>query len=79
MTCRPIFRQRQKYAHATMGKVLQDLFSMWSAPCPLLGNRSLNIPAEADARNNRSVARQRRGKQALLTIQAVFSMESVKS
>jgi hypothetical protein len=23
-------------------KVLQELFSMWSAPCPLLGNGSLN-------------------------------------
>jgi hypothetical protein len=42
VTCRPIFRQSPKYAHATIGKVLQELFSMWSAPCPLLGNGSLN-------------------------------------
>jgi hypothetical protein len=28
--------------HATTEKVLQELFSMWSAPCPLLGKGSLN-------------------------------------
>jgi hypothetical protein len=38
------------------------------------------IPAEANARNNRtSVARKRRGRQALSTIQAVFSVGSVQS
>jgi hypothetical protein len=42
VTCRPISRQRSKYAHATIKKVLQELFSIWSAPCPLLGNGSLN-------------------------------------
>jgi hypothetical protein len=39
---RHISRQRPKYAHATIEKVLQELFSMWSAPCPLLDNESLN-------------------------------------
>jgi hypothetical protein len=39
-----------------------------------------HIPAEADAlKNMRSTARQQRGKQALSTIQAVFSVESVQS
>jgi hypothetical protein len=39
-----------------------------------------HIPAEADARKNRRyIARQRRGKQALSTIQVVFSVESVQS
>jgi hypothetical protein len=42
VTCRPMSRQRPKYAHATIEKVLQEVFSMWSAPCPLLGNGSLN-------------------------------------
>jgi hypothetical protein len=43
VTCRFIPRQRMKYVHATIGKVLQELFSIWSAPCPLLDNGSLNI------------------------------------
>jgi hypothetical protein len=42
VTCRPMSRQRSKYEHATIEKVLQEVFSMWSAPCPLLGNGSLN-------------------------------------
>jgi hypothetical protein len=42
VTCRPISRQRPKYAHEIIEKVLQESFSVWSAPCPLLGNRSLN-------------------------------------
>jgi hypothetical protein len=38
-----------------------------------------HIPAEANMRNNRIfIARQRRGKQALSVIQAVFSVESVQ-
>jgi hypothetical protein len=42
VTCRPISRQRPKYPHATIEKVMQELSSMWSTPCPLLGNGSLN-------------------------------------
>jgi hypothetical protein len=42
VTCGPISRQRPKYAHATIEKVLQEMFSMLSAPYPLLGNGSLN-------------------------------------
>jgi hypothetical protein len=39
-----------------------------------------HIPAEANARNSRrSIARQRRGKQVLSTIQAVLSVESVQN
>jgi hypothetical protein len=39
-----------------------------------------HIPAEANARNSRtSIARQLRGKQALSTIQALFSVGSVQS
>jgi hypothetical protein len=37
VTCRLISRQRTKYEHATMERVL-EVFSMWSAPCPVLGN-----------------------------------------
>jgi hypothetical protein len=37
-----ISRQRPKYAQSTIEKVLQEMFSMGSAPCPLLGNGSLN-------------------------------------
>jgi hypothetical protein len=47
---------------------------------PLLGNDSLakHIPAEANARNNRTyIARQRRNKHASSTIQTVFSVGSV--
>jgi hypothetical protein len=35
-------RRRPKHAHTTIEKVLQEVFSMWSTPCPLLGNGSLN-------------------------------------
>jgi hypothetical protein len=42
VTCRPISRQHPKYTHATIEKILQELFFMWSAPCPSLGNGSLN-------------------------------------
>jgi hypothetical protein len=42
VTCRPISTQRLKYVDATIEKVLQEVFTMWSAPCPLLGNGSLN-------------------------------------
>jgi hypothetical protein len=73
VTCRPIYVQRPKYTH-TIENLLQEVFSVWSVPCPLLGNGSLN------ARNSRkSIARQRRGKQALSTIQAAFSVGSVRS
>jgi hypothetical protein len=47
VTCTPISRQLPKYAHATTEKVLQELFSMWSAPCPLLEQRVAKyVPAE---------------------------------
>jgi hypothetical protein len=42
VTYRPISRQRSKYAQETIERVLQEVFSMWSAPCPLLGNGPLN-------------------------------------
>jgi hypothetical protein len=58
VTCRPIFRQRMKYAHATIEKVLHELFSMYSALCPLLGKRVAKfIPTEANARNRTSIPR----------------------
>jgi hypothetical protein len=38
----PISRQRPKYVHATIEKVLQEVFSMWFAPCQLLSNDSPN-------------------------------------
>jgi hypothetical protein len=42
VACGPISRQQPKYAHAIIEKVLQEVFSIWSAPFPLLGNGSLN-------------------------------------
>jgi hypothetical protein len=38
--CTPIPTQRLKYAHATIEKVSKEVFAMWSASCPLLGNSS---------------------------------------
>jgi hypothetical protein len=38
----PISRQGPKYAHTAIGKVLQEMFCMWSAPCPVLGNVAVN-------------------------------------
>jgi hypothetical protein len=35
------FKQRPKYAHATTEKLL-EAFSVWSAPCPVLGNGPMN-------------------------------------
>jgi hypothetical protein len=65
----PFLGNTPKYAHAAIEGILRELFSMWSAPCALLGNGSLNT----FTRNSRiSIARQRRGKQALSTIQSVF-------
>jgi hypothetical protein len=47
---------------------------------PIAGQRvGKHIPTEASAQNSRSMARQWRGKQALSTTQAVFSMGSVQS
>jgi hypothetical protein len=40
VTCRPIYRQRPKYTHAIIEKEVQEMFSVWSAPCPLVGNWS---------------------------------------
>jgi hypothetical protein len=40
--CTPFRRQRPKYAHAKIENVLEEVFSMWSVPCRLLGNGSLN-------------------------------------
>jgi hypothetical protein len=48
--CRSISRQHQKYAHAAIEKALQEVFSMWSAPCLLLGNGSLNTFPQKQAR-----------------------------
>jgi hypothetical protein len=51
VTCRPIPSQRPKYAHATIEKVLEELFPMWSAQCPVLGNG----PIDTHSDNGRSV------------------------
>jgi hypothetical protein len=69
-------RQRPKYAHVTMENVLQEMFSMWSVTCPLLGNKSLNTFPRSNAQRNRTpIARQRRGKHAFATIEeTAFSM-----
>jgi hypothetical protein len=75
VTYRPISRQRPKYVHTTIEKVLQEVFSICSAPWSLRGNGSLNIPAEANQlKKSTSIPRQRCGKQALSIMQDVFSM-----
>jgi hypothetical protein len=38
VTCRHISRQRPKYEHATIERVLEEVFSTWSTTCPVLGN-----------------------------------------
>jgi hypothetical protein len=43
VTCTPISRQRPKYAHAILERGFQEVFSIWSAPCPLLGNGSITL------------------------------------
>jgi hypothetical protein len=42
VTRRPISRQCPKYAHPTVERVLEKVFSMWSAPCPVLGNGQID-------------------------------------
>jgi hypothetical protein len=42
VTCRLISRKCPKYMHATVGKMLKELCSVWSVPCPLLDNGLLN-------------------------------------
>jgi hypothetical protein len=37
-TCRSISRKRPKYVHAATEEVWEEVFSMWSVPCQLLGN-----------------------------------------
>jgi hypothetical protein len=38
VTCRPISRQHPKWAHIAIEKVLEKVFSMWCASCPVLSN-----------------------------------------
>jgi hypothetical protein len=42
VTCRPVSERRPKYAYVTIEKILEEVFSMWSAPCPVLGNGPMN-------------------------------------
>jgi hypothetical protein len=44
VSCRLISRQRPKYAHGTIE--LEEVFSMWSASCPVLGNGSINTHSD---------------------------------
>jgi hypothetical protein len=80
VTCRLISRKCPKYGNATIENILQQLFYVVCA-MPIARQRiAKHIPAEANARNNRRcIDRQRRGKQALSTIQVVFSVESAQS
>jgi hypothetical protein len=66
VTCRPISKQRPKYAHATI------VFCVVRTMPTARQRVAKHIPAEANAQNNRFNARQRCGKQALSRIQAVF-------
>jgi hypothetical protein len=62
-----------KYIHATKEKVLQEVFCLWSTPCPLLGNGSLNTFPQ----------KQMRGIEHLLlgngAVNRMFSVGSVQS
>jgi hypothetical protein len=81
VTCRPIFRQRPNYGQANIIKsIARSVFYVVRA-MPIDRQRvAKHIPSEANARNNRtSIVRQRGGKQALSTIQAVFSVGSVQN
>jgi hypothetical protein len=42
----PASSLRPKYAHATIEMVLEEVFSMWSAPCPVLGNDRIHTHYE---------------------------------
>jgi hypothetical protein len=81
VTRRQFSRRHPKYAHATIEDVLQELFSMCFASCPLLGNGWLNTFPKKQTRGRirTFIVRQRCGKQALWTIQTVFSVRSVQS
>jgi hypothetical protein len=48
VTCRPNSTQRPKYAHATIENLLEEVFSMWSAPCPVLGNGSIDTHSDTE-------------------------------
>jgi hypothetical protein len=47
---------RPKYAHAKIENIFQEVFSMWSAPCPLLGNGSLNAFQHNEYAENNQIA-----------------------
>jgi hypothetical protein len=64
--------------HATTKKGIARIIYLVSAMANAKQRAAKYIPAETDTRNNRSIARLRRGKQALSTIQAVFSVGSCK-
>jgi hypothetical protein len=46
VTCRPISTQRPEYANATIEKVLEEVFSMWSASYPVLGNGPIDTQSD---------------------------------
>jgi hypothetical protein len=51
LTRRTISKQRSKYTHATIENILEELFTMWSAPFLALGDG----PIGAYSDNRRSV------------------------
>jgi hypothetical protein len=75
VTCRPISRQRPNTLTEQQRSYCKKCFYVIRA-MPIARQRvAKHIPVEAHARNNRTyIARQQLGKQALLTIQDVFSM-----
>jgi hypothetical protein len=57
MTYRPISRQRPEYAHATIERILEEVFSVWSTPCPVLGSQeSGNLMIESVCRPEKFVS-----------------------
>jgi hypothetical protein len=46
VTCRLISRQRPEYEHVTIENVLEEVFSVWSASSPVLGNGSIKTHSE---------------------------------
>jgi hypothetical protein len=46
LTYRHISMQRPKYEHATIETVLDEVFSMWSEPCPVLDNGPIDTHSD---------------------------------
>jgi hypothetical protein len=46
VTSKLVSGRRPKYAQATIETLLEEIFSMWSAPCLVIGNRPMNTHSD---------------------------------